>query len=444
MKLSSKLLLWVFFLAFVLAGYQHCGDRFKTESFDANLSDSMSSLSQPQLLLPPVKTSYPKIMSINIANPANYSNEDYILKMSRSDVLFLNFWARWTSGKTTISDLVKKIKLLHPGILVGQYTILSEAQNITNPNAANFDKAQKLSQEDWWLRNIAGELVQWTSKHNAYETNITTWTRPDKYGLRYPQWLANRDYNNFFLPTNGFDLWYFDLVLSKPAVRYADWNRNGVTDSNNNPEFAKAYRLGHVAEWTKARSLNKDILLFGNTDDLSSPEYSGRLQGALMEAIIGASWSTEKLYGWNRAMLRYRATIKHTAPPHIVGFDVHGKVDDYQRMRYGLSSCLLDDGYFSYSNVDAPYASSVWFDEFDADLGMPIELPPLEPIKNGVYRRKFERGMVLVNPTAFPVTISVEAGYRRIKGVQAPLFNNGSPVSSITLASKDGILLLKR
>ncbi|OQW54304.1 MAG: hypothetical protein A4S09_06055 [Proteobacteria bacterium SG_bin7] len=363
--------------------------------------------------------------------------------MSRADILFLNFWAKWTSGKTTISDLVQKIKGLHPGILVGQYTILSEAQNVTSSSVANYDKAQKLSQENWWLRNSAGAQVQWTSKYNAFEINISTWAKPDKLGFRYPQWLAYRDYNNFFLPSNGFDIWYFDLAISKPAVKSADWNIDGVDDSNSNADIAKAYRLSHVAEWDTARSLRKDILLFGNTDDLSSPEYSGKLQGALMEAIIGASWSTEKLYGWNAAMLRYRSTIKNTAPPHIVGFDVHGKVDDYQRLRYGLSSCLLDDGYFSYSDMDAPYASSVWFDEFDADLGMPIELPPMNPIKDGIYRRRFERGMVLVNPTDFPVTIDIEAGYQRIKGVQAPTFNDGSSVSSVTLASKDGILLLK-
>lgn len=135
--------------------------------------------------------------------------------------------------------------------------------------------------------------------------------------------------------------------------------------------------------------------------------------------------------------------MKHTASPHIVGFNVHGKNDDYQKMRYGLASCLMDDGYFSYTDEAVGYSSVPWFDEYDIDLGVPVDSPSPLPWENGVYRRTYEKGVVLVNPGLLSKTVTIERGYRRIKGNQAPELNDGSDVISITLGGKEGIILTK-
>ena len=50
------------------------------------------------------------------------------------------------------------------------------------------------------------------------------------------------------------------------------------------------------------------------------------------------------------------------------------------------------------------YSSVVWFDEYDFKLGAAISNPPVVAWKGGVWRRDFERGIVLVNPTTQPVT----------------------------------------
>lgn len=67
----------------------------------------------------------------------------------------------------------------------------------------------------------------------------------------------------------------------------------------------------------------------------------------------------------------------------------------------------------------------------------------------GVWRREFEHGIVLVNPTTEPATVSVRdlqgsrTGVRRIRGLQAPDWNTGLPVNSpITIPPGDGIILL--
>lgn len=68
-----------------------------------------------------------------------------------------------------------------------------------------------------------------------------------------------------------------------------------------------------------------------------------------------------------------------------------------------------------------------------------------------VFRRDFENGIVLVNPNPEPLTVSLSqiagpknrTGIKRIRGQQAPAWNNGQPVTGpLVIPSGDGIVLL--
>lgn len=390
------------------------------------------------------KKGFPRIMGMNIG-AKNYDDPKYLDALSHPDVVILGFYPGWRGkdGKALMGAVVQAIKQRNPWSLIGQYTILSETQDSGDRTSADTDKGKKLDREGWWLLDAKRKRVQWTDKYTAFEANISEWTKPDENGLRYPEWLARRDYDIYFRPTPGFDIWYFDNALSKPAVKTADWNRDGMNDANDDPEIVRAHRAGHVAEWRQAHELRPDMVLMGNSDDLSSAEFSGKLHGAFLEALIGKSWSMERWKGWEKMMLRYHSAITHTARPHIVGFNVWGRDDDYQQMRYGLASCLLDDGYFSYTDPKSGYSSVPWFDEFDLDLGSPLDPSQTEPWEQGVYRRVFQKGMVLVNPGFFSKTVRIEQGYRHFEGTQAREVNNGKPVANITLPPKDGIVLIR-
>jgi len=153
-------------------------------------------------------------------------------------------------------------------------------------------------------------------------------------------------------------------------------------------------------------------------------------------------------------------------------------------MRLALAFTLMGSGYFMHSpyypgtgfNGDALW----WFDEYAVDSsGQAIDVyarPAPHPLVNirtdlleqgqfaatvrpglgylgypvtgaitltaGVYRRDFERGIVLANFSPASVTLSLERAYRKIKGIQAPNINDGSLVASVTLPAKDAIILL--
>ncbi len=73
---------------------------------------------------------------------------------------------------------------------------------------------------------------------------------------------------------------------------------------------------------------------------------------------------------------------------------------------------------------------TVWIDDVRVQQGSP-----------DVWRRDFAGGTALVNATGSAVTVPLGAPYRKLLGMQAPVFNDGQLVSSVTLAPRDGILL---
>ena len=389
--------------------------------------------------------SFPRLMGMNIG-AKNYEDAAYQRDISRLDVVLLGFYRGWlppgyaANSTLAMRKAVRAIKARNPGILVGQYTVLNEAYD--NPNdAATADLREKLTANKWWLLNAAGRKVQWTTDYSAWETNFTTWTRPDAGDRRWPQWLAERNYAVFFRDIPEFDIVYFDNVMANSRVR-GDWNLAGRDADPADPGIVAAHRAGHLEHWNHMRKLMPGALLIGNTDnDLANEQWRDQLNGGFLEGLMGERWSIEKREGWNAMMERYRAVLQYTRQPKIVGFNVSGAVDDYRFFRYAYTSCLLDDGYFSFTDTSRGFSSVAWFDEYEYKLGNALSAPPNAAWDEGIWRRDFQNGVVLVNPTTGTRTVNVEPGLRRLAGKQDPGVNNGSAVGQLTLRPKDGIVL---
>src|SRR5256884_33038 len=289
------------------------------------------------------------------------------------DVVILGFYRGWRpdgyapTATLAMRKVVKAIKALNPKILIGQYTILSVAYDDPN-NAADQDKRDKVYASKWWLLNTAGRKVQWMPQYRTWEVNLTTWSQADASGRRRPQWLAEREHSVFCRDIPEFDFVYLDDV-GPPHVT-ADWNLDGKNDDRRDPGILSAHYAGHLAEWNRLRELAPRLLLVGNTDnDLANPQWRGQLDGGFLEAQMGWGWSLETRAGWGKMMERYSAVLKNTRPPKIVGFNIQGSPTDYRFFRYGYTSCLLDDGYFSFTDKSREYSSVPWVDEYDHKLG---------------------------------------------------------------------------
>ena len=287
---------------------------------------------------------------------------------------------------------------------------------------------------------------------------MTLFVKPDSNGDRFPEWAAQAFYDHL-LANAPFDAWYFDNNFWRPRSN-ADWNGDGTNDDKNDATVQKWYRQGIRAHYDRAAVIAPNLFRIVNADsDLSGDvkpaniahfdEYKDAVHGAYLEHVMGASYSAEN-QGFAYALGWYQKVFDNLLEPKFVILNVKGASDDYQLLRYALAMTLLDDGYFSYDPGD--YNTLPWFDEYDLAgtagthwLGAPIDPPQSSAWQNGVYRRRFEHGMAIVNPKGNGAqTVTVESGYAHFKGTQAPTVNDGQAVTTVKLSDRDGVLLVKQ
>jgi hypothetical protein len=91
-----------------------------------------------------------------------------------------------------------------------------------------------------------------------------------------------------------------------------------------------------------------------------------------------------------------------------------------------------------------------WYDEYDnagtqqpGYLGSPInQAYQLKGANKGVYRRDFQNGIALCNPTDVRQIVELGGTFYRIRGTQDPAINNGQLTTQVSLNRMDGIVLL--
>ncbi len=278
---------------------------------------------------------------------------------------------------------VARIKTYNKACLVGQYTMLEEST--IHVDSVDGDKASHLNSTHGWHLKDGKQVIGWGE-------NCLTDMSP-----LYAKWLAGRDYVNWFR-SGGFDFWYCDNV-----------RQESLSDIP-----AETYQAGHRAHWEAIRTLAKTKIMGNAACDLSA--YKGLLDGALFEGAMGAVWS---LPNWHDVMARYRSLLANVKPGGVVGFQVQGASTDQQLMRFGLCSCLQDDGYFCFNDPADPMPP--YFPVYDIDLGAPINK---SYSVGAAFRRDYAKGSALVNPTEFPVIVPATGVY-----------------PGITVPARDGVIL---
>lgn len=418
-------------------------------------ADGLTIISTPVWINEQIKRhSYPRkfayAISGDLSNKLGMRSNQ--MGLARFDAVILNIYARRDvrySGRSW-QDVVAKIRALNPDVLLGAYVVIEETMNDSNKETnVDVDKYIKVQHENWWLYTGAGEKVRSYRTNRAI--NGSRYSTPDAGGMRWPQWLAKRDFDKFFNPTlttgKGFDIWFVDNIRDK-SLYLGDWDKDGLDDRPDGTVALSAYRGMNTDYFAAMRALAPRMTLMGNAPcDLSM--YPKALDASLNEAMFGLTWSLGGYPPWGqghdgswiRVMNQYNAQFPNVNTGLVV-FQAQGLSTDYRLFRYALCSCLLNNGYFNYADKSEGYVVPPWFDEYDCNLGMPISDPQTVAWSNGVWRRDFEHGISLVNPTTSARTVTIEAGFHRISGYQDVATNSGvSATGLLIIPSRDGIIL---
>jgi hypothetical protein len=366
--------------------------------------------------------------------------------MAKFDLVILNVWPNWESGRgTTMEQVVRGIKSRNSTTRVFLYVANNEYDDTWT---AWPELKAKLDAERWWVYQSGGDGVRvkstWGTTH--YIINNTQGSRRDAGGRTFPEWFAQYIVDTFYRPNPSIDGFFLDNTFWKPRVD-GDWNRDGTTDPQDSEVARLMMQEGLRRHFEVMSALMPGKIQIANVADFGGDNtnlagISGIIQGGIIEHMLGSQYSPERWVGWPGTMRHYRKTRAALAGPKLTVCHQEGEPSKYRDFRYGLATCLMDDGYYFFSPGN--FHDIVWFDEFDVDLGRAISSPPTSSWQKGVYRRDFERGIVLVNPKDNgPQDVQLESEFRRIAGRQDPTVNSGQAVHSLRLEDRDGIVLLR-
>ena len=394
---------------------------------------------------------FPRVGGIQIGSPFNYQDPTYEANLAKQSIMVLADYPTMAPGGMSMQQAVSNIKAKNPNALVFTYVNANQLRPDQALGTTSWGPFRsQINSMKWWLYSDK-PLLQFvnsgfgTAGDNAI--NMTLFTPKDSSGNTAIDWMTRFFVNTYSKPAPAIDGFFMDNVFWRPYID-GDWNRDGVVDSQTNPTVQSWLRQGYARYFSLVKTLMPGKYQLGNIGDWGNPsstltEYQGMVNGGVLEAFIGKSWSVETWAGWANMLAQYRKVMSASAAPKLVIFNQWGSSTDYQGMRYGLGTCLLDDGYYSFTDTNAGYYGVVWFDELDQSLGA-AQAAPTAAWQKGVWRRDFDNGIVLVNPKGNgPQTVTLETSYLKIKGTQDPVTNSGQAVTTVTLKDRDGIMLLR-
>lgn len=252
-----------------------------------------------------------------------------------------------------------------------------------------------------------------------------------------------------------------------------DLDNDGRSDSDAKIDALWVQEMKRILENSR-KTFPPGTLVTGNGGWVFDDRYAGVLNGRMVEGfLLGEDYG----YGWFEVMRGHYLMDQVSVEPKLSMIMANGTQDDFKLMRFGLASTLMFDGYFCYTNSNAgaaPYLSLWWYDEYAVDLKTGRAVKSLEnrgylgqPIgeahnaRNGsellrdflvagdhraqreVWRRDFEHGIVLVNPSWTVLTVDLGGEYRKIAGQYDPSFNDGKVLTKIALEPRSGAVLLR-
>ena len=295
---------------------------------------------------------------------------------------------------------LKKIKELNPNITILAYIT---PQEIRADAASSYSSLRKQLvsgiPESWYLHDSTGKKVSWWT--GTYLLNVTD-VCPTKDNLRWTQYLTNF-VNNKILSTGLWDGVYYDNAWDNITYFVGsdiDLDNNKTKDTNLDDKWKTGMK--YVYNQTRALTGGKYIIVGnGNTR-----EYRSELNGKMLENFIATAWTN--------TMNTYDYNFGTTNNPKINIINANtsntGNQANYKNMRFGLTSALLEDGYYSFDYGDQNHSQTWWYDEYDVNLGSPLSEAKSKnnytTYNTGVWQRDFSNGIALVNSTSQKQTVS--------------------------------------
>jgi Hypothetical glycosyl hydrolase family 15 len=360
----------------------------------------------------------------------------------------------WPGVVTLLRRFNPSIKIL--GLVAGHYSGIWWNPTRGNPNSRWPDTLRSFQWKYWQaVRNTNGVLYDTLGKVcTFYLANVNLANRATTLALA-------DTITNYVIRSGLYDGLFLDLDCpSVAAGSPVDFRRAGFPSL---AAFDSSWRVNHrLIAQRLAAGAPRGFMLIGNCGPSGETDvYNGWMH---------ENWPYQNGGSWDSNMIGTTS-----APGYLPGDSLYAQpsmcwisemptgaakpnAEDARRVRWGLGSATLAGGVFTFPWTTRDHMrgySPTWWDEYAVDangnataevsgkgwLGTPQGA--VQQLPNGIWRRDFTRGIVLVNPTLFPTRVSLGAYFQRIMGTADPATNDGLR-DSVTVVPGHDALFLRR
>jgi hypothetical protein len=334
--------------------------------------------------------------------------------------------------------LLKHMRLWNPDIVLLVYIT---PQEIHKDAATSFSRFRRELHADipneWYLVDSRGQRLSWWP--GTYLLNVTS-QAPHVGGERWQEYLVDFVVDDLL----GSGLWdgvFYDNMWDNITF-FVGNDVDTRLGRRVDPQADARWRDGmsYIYSQTRDRTGGEYLVVANGT----TRAYEGDVHGVMIENFLPHAWQPSMNTYQFRQNTSERPTVNLiNANTNNGQFSQH----DYRRMRFGLGSTLLENGYYSFDFGDEHHGQLWWYDEYAVNLGDPLAqaIPQngAQAYETDVWSRPFENGVAVVNSTGARQSVALDGEFEKIRGTQDVLFNDGSVVSDVTLESQDAQILLK-
>ena len=387
---------------------------------------------------PKVKENFPRLANYFLKwEISDYEAEN----LAKWDLLILDMEVQENSP-----EALKKIRQLNPDVIILAYITSQEIMDDFKYYylAHLRSKLKEGISDSWYLKNEAGNKI--SNWPGTYMLNLSNKSATDQRGQRFNDYLPE------FVATNIKASGLWDGVFYDNTWGDLAWVNKTDIDLDNNGsretiiEMNNLWAEGFKKMLDKTRTLvGPDFLIIGNGKIYEA--YQPTLNGMMFENFP-SSWEGDGT--WAASINNYLKIQKLNLRPSVPIINTYNKnQNNFELMRFALSSTLLGDGFFSYDYDTTNHTQLWWYDEYEIDLGQASSqvynlLNNSNTINNSIFRRDFENASVFVNASAKrEIKIFSQESFSKPKGGQDPGFNNGERLNFLDLQPNTGAILIK-
>jgi len=341
------------------------------------------------------------MLGVAQASPVSYTRAAYDSAAASAD------WSQTPSRQSYVvlqsweTGRMQELKSKNPSLKVLVYKNFSfAAEKKTTSTSTGVSKQEAEANPDWFLKNFAGEPISSDGYKWLWAMDVGNPTYQQRWADNVIAEVTARGWDGVFLddvnPTMKYATDESQVAKYPNDAAYSAATESALAYIGPRIQASGKLAIANFATWVEYSSTQNNWLKYVN--------------GALDEMFVKWGRNSGEGYRSESQWTRQLEEVKYAASQgkQFIGF-TQGSSGETQAARFGYGTVLLGtNGTASYA-FTPNYTSETWMPEFEYELGAPTAAETRD--SNGVHRRTFGNGLVLVNPTGSNQTVNFGGTY---------------------------------